>query len=134
MIFYTRIKTLIINWLRENGIYLLAVYSVLFYLTARNRKHIIEFLDLPINIKIDWIIGLPIIIFLYFIIMLVVSWNMFKILIILPYPFIKGLFNLKTKIETLNDKKWEYIFLIFYLFMLIYFAMHWFSDFSFYRK
>lgn len=133
MIFYTRIKKLIINWLRENGIYLLAVYSVLFYLTARNKKHLIEFLDLPVNIKIDWIIGLPIIIFLYFIIMLVVSWNMFKLLIILPYPFIKGLFNLKTKIETLNDKKWEYIFLIFYLFMLIYFAMHWFNDFSFYK-
>ena len=33
-----------------------------------------------------------------------------------------------------NDKKWEYLFLIFYLFMLIYFAMHWFSDFSFYKS
>jgi hypothetical protein len=135
MIFYKRINILIINWLRENGIFLLAIYSILFFLTAKNKKHIIEFFDLPINIKIDWIIGLPIIIFLYFTIILVVSWNMFKFLIIFPYLFIKGLFNINvnSKIVTFIEEKWEYIFLIFYLFMLIYFAMHWFNDFSFYK-
>ena len=99
------------------------------------KKKIIEFFDLSIDIKIDWIIGLPIIIFLYFIIMLVVSWNMYKFLIILPYQFIKGLFNLNfnSKIETFIEEKWEYFFSIFYLFMLIYFAIYWFSDFSFYK-
>ncbi len=135
MIFYKRINILIINWLRENGIFLLAIYSILFFLTAKNKKHIIEFFDLPINIKIDWIIGLPIIIFLYFTIILVVSWNMFKFLIIFPYLFIKGLFNINvnSKIVTFIEEKWEYFFSIFYLFMLIYFAMHWFNDFSFYK-
>lgn len=135
MIFYKRITTIIKNWLIKNGIYLLAIYSIIFYLTVRNKKKIIEFFDLSIDIKIDWIIGLPIIIFLYFIIMLVVSWNMYKFLIILPYQFIKGLFNLNfnSKIETFIEEKWEYFFSIFYLFMLIYFAIYWFSDFSFYK-
>lgn len=134
MIFYKRIKTLIINWLKENGIYLLAVYSVLFYLTARNKKHIIEFFDLPINIKIEWIIGLPIMIFFYLIFMFVFSWLAFKFFLIFPYLIIKDIFNINAKIQILIDTIWEYIFVVFYISILILYAVHWFSDFSFYSK
>jgi|LakMenEpi03Aug12_release.lakeMendotaPanAssembly.Ray.scaffolds.fasta_scaffold307238_2 hypothetical protein len=134
MIFYKRTKTLIINWLKENGIYLLAVYSVLFYLTARNKKHIIEFFDLPINIKIEWIIGLPIMIFFYLIFMFIFSWLAFKFFLIFPYLIIKDIFNINAKIQILIDKIWEYIFVVFYISILILYAVHWFSDFSFYSK
>lgn len=134
IIFYKRTKTLIINWLKENGIYLLAVYSVLFYLTARNKKHIIEFFDLPINIKIEWIIGLPIMIFFYLIFMFIFSWLAFKFFLIFPYLIIKDIFNINAKIQILIDKIWEYIFVVFYISILILYAVHWFSDFSFYSK
>lgn len=135
MIFYKRITKIIKNWLIKNGIFLLAIYSIIFYLTVRNKKKVIEFFDLSVDLKIDLIIGLPIIIFVYLIIMLVGSWNMFKFFIILPYLFIKEIFNLNfnSKIETFIEEKWGYFFLIFYLFMLIYFAIFWFSNISFYK-